>query len=225
MKNLTKKQKIVAITILAVIFCICILIEIFTAIKNREEKESNLNNEIQNNMAENIINNIEQENNMITSGNDDILYEKEVNGNIIRIRYCGAVLAQRSIISVEKSTNGGKTYIKQIENSDGGMEVHNGSEFVFIDENIGFINDPGLAGTYGDYRGLLVTIDGGKSFKEAAIVHPSNIDEENLFVKGVPYIKDEKLRVQIYTINYSKEPSETYYEFTSEDNGITWRYE
>ena len=34
---------------------------------------------------------------------------------------------------------------------------------MFIDENIGFINDLGLAGTNGENRELLVTVDGGKN--------------------------------------------------------------
>ena len=162
---------------------------------------------------------------IIPSSSDDILYKKEINENtIIRIRNLGAILAQRSIIDIEKSTDGGKTYRNQIETADGFIQIHNGAKFLFLDENIGFINDPGLAGTDGENRGLLVTIDGGKKFKDANIIHPRTIEETNLFVDGIPYVKNGILKVKIYTINYSKEPEKTYYEFTSEDNGITWEY-
>jgi len=154
---------------------------------------------------------------------DDILYEKIINENTrIRVVNLGPILAQRSVIDIEKSTDNGKTYISQTED---GVTIHNGAEFIFIDENIGFINDSGLAGTSGENKGFLVTIDGGKTFKEANVIHPLSIEEKNLLVKGVPYIKDGRLNVQIYTINHSKYPERTYYEFTSYDNGVTWKYD
>ena len=81
-----------------------------------------------------------------------------------------------------------------------------------------------LHGTYGENRGLLVTTNGGKNFEDANIIHPKIIEEENLFVEDVPYIKDGKLKVKIYTINNNKEPNKTYYEFSSKDNGKTWNY-
>lgn len=159
---------------------------------------------------------------IIPKSNDDILYKKEINKNtIIRIRNLGAILAQRSVIDIEKSTDGGKTYTGQTE---GGITIHNGAEFTFIDESIGFINDPGLAGTDGENKGFLVTTDGGKTFNDANIIHPDNIEEKNLLVKGVPYIEDGKLKLVIYTLNHSKSPERTYYEFISNDNGINWEF-
>ena len=152
----------------------------------------------------------------------NILYEKKIDENtIVRVKNLGAILAQRSVIDIEKSTDGGKTYISQTKE---GITIHNGAEFMFINEKIGFINDPGLAGTGGENKGFLVTTDGGKTFKDADIIHPDNIEEKNLLVKGVPYIEDEKLKVVIYTLNHSKIPERTYYEFTSNDNGITWEF-
>ncbi len=82
----------------------------------------------------------------------------------------------------------------------------------------------GLAGTDGENRGLLVTVDGGKHFKNANIIHPNNIKERNLFVNDVPYIEDNVLKVKIYTINHNREQVKKYYEFISEDSGLTWRY-
>lgn len=162
----------------------------------------------------------EQDKIIIPNSSDDILYKKEINENtIIRVRNLGAILAQRSVINIEKSTDGGKTYIGQTKE---GITIHNGAKFTFIDENVGFINDPGLAGTDGENKGFLVTTDGGKTFKDTNIVHPYSIEEINLLVKGVPYIEDGKLKVVIYTLNHSKSPERTYYEFVSKDNGITW---
>ena len=152
----------------------------------------------------------------------NILYKKKIDENtIVRVKNLEAILAQRSVIDIEKSTDGGKTYISQTKE---GITIHNGAEFMFINENIGFINDPGLAGTGGENKGFLVTTDGGKTFNDANIIHPDNIEEKNLLVKGVPYIEDGKLKVVIYTLNHRKSPERTYYEFTSNDNGITWEF-
>ena len=200
------------------------VIDIDYKIKNTNSNVNEANNNYQEYMEE-IEKQEEKAKIIIPSSSDDILYKKEINENtIIRIRNLGAILAQRSIIDIEKSTDGGKTYRNQIETADGFIQIHNGAKFLFLDENIGFINDPGLAGTDGENRGLLVTIDGGKKFKDANIIHPRTIEETNLFVDGIPYVKNGILKVKIYTINYSKEPEKTYYEFTSEDNGITWEY-
>lgn len=160
-----------------------------------------------------------------TWGSSPILYEKKFDDTTsIRIVNKGAVLAQRSIIGIEKTTDGGENWEEQLETSDGFIQIHNGAEFIFINENIGFINDPGLSGTNGDNRDLLVTIDGGKNFEKANIIHPQEIKERNLFVSEVPYMEDGKLKVKVYTINYANSPVTTYYEFYSEDNGLNWKY-
>lgn len=155
----------------------------------------------------------------------DILYEKIFDEkNKIRIVYKGAVLGQKSIIEIEKSNDNGNTWVNQLEMYDGFLQIHNGSKFVFIDKNIGFINDPGLAGTNNEHSALLVTVDGGKTFVEANIIHPDIITEENLLVTDVPYVENDLLKIKCYAINYNKAPKETYYEFYSKDKGINWNY-
>lgn len=116
----------------------------------------------------------------------------------------GAILAQRSIIRIEKSIDDGKTWLSVHEKSDESMQIHNGAEFVFINEKIAFIIDLGLAGTEEENSGLLVTINGGKTFDTANIIHPNTIEERNLLVKGVPYEEQGILKIEIYTINHSK---------------------
>lgn len=181
-----------------------------------------------NNIASNIIdtNNEKIANTIYEDSNvkeDDILYEKKFDeNNIIRIIYKGAILGQKSIIEIKKSNDNGKTWINQLETSDGYMQVHNNSKFVFIDNNIGFINDSGLAGTNNEYSALLITVDGGKNFVESNIINPEFIQEENLIIKDVPYMEDNLLKLKIYTINYNKNPRETYYQFYSQDNGLSW---
>lgn len=156
---------------------------------------------------------------------ENVLYQKDINENKkIRVAYLESILAQRSTIRIEKTEDGGNTWLSVHETSDNYITIHNGAEFVFIDENIGFINDPGLAGTDGENGGLKITTNGGKTFENTNIIHPRSIEERNLFVKGVPYEENGKLKVKIYTINHSKEPEKTYYEFISKDQGKNWEY-
>lgn len=156
---------------------------------------------------------------------ENILYEKDINGiKKIRVAYLESILAQRSIVRIEKTEDSGKTWFSVHETSDNYIQIHNGAEFVFIDENIGFINDPGLAGTDSENGGLKITTDGGKTFGNTNIIHPRSIEERDLFVKGVPYEENGNLKVKIYTINYNKEPEKTYYEFISKDKGKNWEY-
>lgn len=155
-------------------------------------KDNVKNTKKNNNIASNIIdtNNEKIANTIYEDSNvkeNDILYEKKFDeNNIIRIIYKGAILGQKSIIEIKKSNDNGKTWINQLETSDGYMQVHNNSKFVFIDNNIGFINDSGLAGTNNEYSALLVTVDGGKNFVESNIINPEFIQEENLIIKDVP---------------------------------------
>ena len=188
-------------------------------ILNDDEKKKTNTEELKNNIVEEDIKQSE------TIKINDTIYEKIVDKNtIIRILYKGSILAQRSAISIEKTIDGGKTWNNQIKDYDGFMQIHNGAQFIFLDEMIGFINDPGLAGTNGENRNLLVTTDGGKTFKKANIIHPDNIIEESLLVDSVPYIEKGILKLDVYTINYNKNPIKTYYKFYSQDNGLNWEY-
>lgn len=154
----------------------------------------------------------------------EVLYEKKIDElTSIRIVYIDSILAQRSLIGIQKTTDGGENWTNQLQMSDRYLTIHNGAKYVFLNENIGFINDPGLAGTNGDNRGLLVTIDGGKTFVDANIIKPDSIMAENLFVEDVPYIVGNILKVKIYTIDYHDWQDKTYYEFYSNDNGLNWK--
>ena len=155
--------------------------------------------------------------NNTSSKQDDIIYEKRVNDKtVIRVINKGAVLAQRSIIGIEKTTDNGETWKEQIESYDGFIQIHNGSKFVFINENIGFINDPGLAGTNGDNKGLLVTTNGGKSFSKATFENYM----EGIHILDVPYLENDILKLKVYkTENNEKK----YYYLCSNDNGKTWK--
>ena len=179
---------------------------------------------------DNLQNSIEDSNSVANSNTDanldtkilldgDTMYEKKISDKVsIRVVYAGAVLAQRSLIEIEKTTDGGATWKNQIEGDDPFIQIHNGAEFTFIDEDVGFINDPGLAGTAGDNRGLLVTNDGGKIFSDAIL----NTSKEDIYIDGVPYVEDGKLKLKAHN---TMRDEKFYYYFYSEDNGKTWTTE
>lgn len=150
---------------------------------------------------------------------DEIFYEKKIGDNIIiRVVSKGHIMAQRCLIGIEKSVDGGDTWEEQLENVDGFIQIHNESKFVFINENVGFINDLGLVGTNGENKGLLVTIDGGKTFKNATI-EASDL-EDNLYIEDVPYMENNALKIKAYITENSEKK---YYYFYSEDNGLNWK--
>ena len=180
--------------------------------KNNETKY-NENMEQQNKQSENM-------QSIVPMGDDSILYKKD--NVIIQVRYLGAVLAQRSVVSIDKSIDGGKTFTSMNEQ---GITINEGAELIFTDENTGFINDPGTIGTAGDNRRFLVSNDGGITFKKANIIHPDSIAEKNLLVKGLPYMENGKLKLEVYTLNHAKNPKRTYYIFNSIDNGCNWNLE
>jgi len=178
------------------------------------------NNEYISKIPQNQINkNIEEKTTIKNNKDDEVLYEKKIDSNIsIRVIYKGSVLAQRSIIGIEKTIDGGITWKEQLETVDGFIQIHNGAKFVFIDENVGFINDFGLAGTNGENRELLVTTDGGKNFDVVQIKLENS--EENLYIEDVPYKENGILKLKAYSIESS---GEKYYYFYSENNGKDWK--
>ena len=221
-KNKGKVKKIIIIGIISTFLIICVLSIIIMQIYPKEEMKTNKDS----------INYLysENKNNSFTGYGSSsetqplgILYETKINGNtIIRVVNLSSILGQKTVIGIEKSTDNGKKFIKMYKE---GISIHDGAEICFINENIGFINDFGLAGTNGDNKFFRVTTDGGRSFECANIIHPESIEEKTLFVKGVPYVENNKLKLQIYTINYAKNPERTYYTFYSEDNGLNWKIE
>ena len=74
----------------------------------------------------------------------EILYEKKFDENkAIRVVCRDYILVQRSLVVFEKTYDGGVTWVEQSENEDKFVQIHNGAKFVFINEDVGFINDYG----------------------------------------------------------------------------------
>ena len=124
----------------------------------------------------------------------------------------------KEILTIEKSIDGGLNY--EIQNASG-FDAHYGWSAIFISPNVGFIYDPGVPGD-GTNKGLYFTTDGGKTFELANIIYPDEIEEETLFIEDIPYYENNQLLLKVYTINHSKVPEKTYYEFYTNDNGKTW---
>lgn len=151
----------------------------------------------------------------------EVLYEKKIDDKTsIRLVVKDYILAQRSLIGIQKTIDGGITWEEQLETTDKVMTIHNGAKFTFVNENIGFINDFGLAGTTGDKRQLLVTTNGGKSFKQVII--KSEQLSKNLYIDDVPYIQNNILKVNAHIQNNSNKESIVLY---SRDDGVTWEKE
>mgnify|MGYP004660178855 FL=1 len=100
--------------------------------------------------------------------NEDIVYTKEFGEEILQVRRYDYSLGQRMIIGVEKSNNNGKSFEKVTE---GMVEVSLEAKFEFLNENLGFIIDTGYLDRNRNFKGLLVTNDGGITFKQAEITY------------------------------------------------------
>ena len=203
-KNVEKHNLIANYTLVALfaIVIIIVIVYIITDIyKDNHRKPS---------VSENVeyTNNI---NNEITTDNKEMEWMFENNIGI-SIKYHGS-WSGRDIITFNKTTDGGKTYVTQ---NPEGFDVHYGWKALFINGDIGFINDSGNR----DYRGFYVTNDSGKTFIKANFIHSNEINEENLFVDGLPYYEDGILKLKVYEL---KNPRNIYYEFYSEDNGLNWK--
>lgn len=150
------------------------------------------------------------------SENTDELYYVGLDNNVkIKIVSQGS-WSGKNIIQILKTTDGGKTWQSQLQTSDGTMDVHYGSKFTFINENLGYIYDPGIQGTDGVNSSLLITTDGGKHFLNEVVIIPSNEIQGKLWCKDVPYLEDGKIKLKVYTIDYTVDKEngkKTYYEF------------
>lgn len=135
-----------------------------------------------------------------------IIYKNKFNDVSVRIRVVDYSLGQKQIVVVEKSYDNEKNWKHQTTSQ---LIINREVECQFIDENTGFVNSK-----YADQNNkLLVTIDGGVTFTEAKF---NFNNEEFLYIDGIPYIKDEKLVIDIIDENNNI----SYY--TSKDKGLTW---
>ena len=149
---------------------------------------------------------------------EDVLYTKKFDNTVLNVRRYDYSLGQRMIVGVEKSNNNGKNF-EQITKEM--VEVSLDAKFEFLNENLGFIIDTGYLDRNRDFKGLLVTNDGGITFKQALIT----CDNENvdlISIDKMPYYEDDKLKLECSVYNIDHNENLVYY---STDNGETWDYE
>lgn len=156
---------------------------------------------------------------------EDILYEKEIRKDTaIRIVNRGNILGGRMIVNVQKTTDGGETWNNQLKDSDGCITVNNEAKFIFVNENVGFINNLSLYIIGEENNSLLVTVNGGESFKSANFIFPSDIKDTVFYISDLPYLESDKLRVELFSPANKASDEVNYYKFESVDNGLNWTY-
>ena len=208
------RKKIIIASIAIIVFIILLVIVIAIAMdikKAKEEKEKEI--------SENILSGM-------TSSSGDVYEQKQVeeykyfaddkNGVLVQMK---APFRDRYIVEIYKTEDGGENWNK-IDTNVGGVYV--GTEFLFINENIGFFHDP--HGGVDSYGSLEITTDGGYTWNNVKVNKPDSITENNIFFNDLPKQEGDKLTVVAYTVRLTRYPNEKYYEFESTDSGITWDY-
>ena len=140
--------------------------------------------------------------NLETSPDDlEVLYTKKIDQNIsFRILRVDYILNGRSLVYVEKSSDGGKTFVNNLETTDKFLTVNNEASYKFLNEFIGFINNNNSTL---ENKGLIVTRDGGETFEDVIF----KIDEvDYLYLDGMPYLSNNPENITL--ISY--------------DNGLSW---
>lgn len=180
--------------------------------ENYENNESNENYEIYSNNTSIEINE--------ESADDYVLYREEFGENTIIEIVSRGTWSGKDIIQIMKSNDNGQNWTSQLETSDETMDVHYNCKFVFLNENLGFINDINDPNAINKENTLVVTNDGGKTFKEVELADIEN--NQKVYCDEVPYLEDNELKLKVYTLDSSG--MRYNYVFTSNDNGQTWKY-
>lgn len=206
-------RKKIIITTIIIIACIVVFILAFVITNNiKENKKKRQEEERLNDLKESSsYENIEEE-----QGEEYKYFSDDDNGILIEMK---APFRDRYVVEINKTSDGGKTWNK-IETNIGGVYI--GTEFLFINEKVGFCHDP--HGGVDSYASLQITTDGGYTWNNVIVNKPDSITENNIFFKDLPRIDGEKLTVVAYTVRLNRYPNEKYYEFESTDSGKTWDF-
>lgn len=134
------------------------------------------------------------------------------------------VLGQNMLVAVEKSIDG-KNYTKVTDEL---LQVSNESKFKFLDDKIFFVISTKYLSKNRDYKGLKVSVDGGKSFTDAKFNYENN-RIENIEITEFPVISSDntlKLNINLYDLAEDGNGYKNYkLIFKSLDNGLTWNLE
>lgn len=134
------------------------------------------------------------------------------------------VLGQNMLVAVEKSIDG-KNYTKVTDEL---LQVSNESKFKFLSDKIFFVISTKYLSKNRDYKGLKVSVDGGKSFTDAKFNYENN-RIENIEITEFPVISSDntlKLNINLYDLAEDGNGYKDYkLIFKSLDNGLTWTME
>lgn len=152
---------------------------------------------------------------------ENILYSKQFENVIYRFKQEDYALGQNWIISIEKSTDFGKTFTKMNEE---GLTVSQKPLFSILDPTLIFAIKSENLQKYNDYLGIYVSHDEGKTFQNAKILYDKD-SIEILTIEKPPYKQNQDLLLlcSIYTLNDQRDGYQTKeLLFQSTDQGLTW---
>ena len=154
---------------------------------------------------------------------ENLLYEKVINDNIIiRVGTVDNSLGGKMGIEIQKTIDGGETWKNQIKSKDAYIVVNNEAQIIFINEKVGFINNNSMFVLGQENNSLLVTVDGGESFKSANFVFSENIKDNVFYIQDLPILSNEKLMIVLFAPKEVGSTDGNYYKFVSVDNGQIW---
>ena len=143
-------------------------------------------------------------------------FANESEGILIHM---GTPWRDRCLITIKKTEDGGKNWEEIQTNL---SEVYEGSTFMFISKNVGFVHD--IHGGYDSFANLKRTDDGGYTWKDVKVNKPDVITEKNIFFNGLPTENGDKLELIAYTFDLGRDPEYKYFKFESDDLGETWNF-
>lgn len=204
-----RKKIIMASIVLAAIIVVFILIvAISDAIKDKKEQERK--KELEEFFSSYSVPEEEK------TSKDFEYFANESEGILIHM---GTPWRDRCLITIKKTEDGGKNWEEIQTNL---SEVYEGSTFMFISKNVGFVHD--IHGGYDSFANLKRTDDGGYTWKDVKVNKPDVITEKNIFFNGLPTENGDKLELIAYTFDLGRDPEYKYFKFESDDLGETWNF-
>ena len=204
-----RKKIIMASIVLAAIIVVFILIvAISDAIKDKKKKERK--KELEEFFSSYSVPEEEE------TSKDFEYFANESEGILIHM---GTPWRDRCLITIKKTEDGGKNWEEIQTNL---SEVYEGSTFMFISKNVGFVHD--IHGGYDSFANLKRTDDGGYTWKDVKVNKPDVITEKNIFFNGLPTENGDKLELIAYTFDLGRDPEYKYFKFESDDLGETWNF-
>ncbi len=150
---------------------------------------------------------------------NEILYQEKF-GDITVMAICKGDAMGNHIVAIYNSYDDGETWKSIIDNEEGVINVHYGTEFIFFNENLGYYFDPGRAGTNLQNQYLFVTTNGGKTFDNVNLKDINGL-ENPFYLEGLPYSENGVYKLKVY--NYLN--GEEVYHILNSQNGIEWYFE